>query len=209
MVLATLALSQTAPCKGKDAPTLEVDFAGRYENGAQVAQGKATGETPPPQHVVITIEPTEQKDWQLWRVHMDVEPALAATAGSDTTLEAVWAMNISRQAGKPLQIIPYTLKPSLDEASMKASAFDRTQWLSLEACTLDVDVGKSRIIAKTPPDEMCVAATMGLGGKRAFLPSWIERQGDWLRVQLIYFGKPWRVNARRVEAPSPAGLRSK
>jgi hypothetical protein len=38
---------------------------------------------------------------------------------------------------------------------------------------------------------------MGLGGKRAFLPSWIERQGDWLRVQLIYFGKPWRVNALR------------
>jgi hypothetical protein len=197
MVLAALALSQTAPCKEPNAPTPQMDLVGRYENGAQVAQGKATRETPPPQHVVITIEPTGQKDWELWRVHMDVEPDVAATAGSDTSLEAVWAMNISQQTGKPLQIIPYTLKPSLDEALVKASSFDRTQWLSLEACTLDVEVGKSRVIARTPPDETCVAATMGLGGKRAFLPSWIERHGDWLRVQLIYFGKPWRVNALR------------
>jgi hypothetical protein len=150
--------------------------------------------------MIITIEPTAQKDWQLWRVHMDVEPAVAETAGSDTSLEAVWAMNVIRPAGKPLQFIPYTLKPSLDEASVKAAAFDRSDWLSLEACTLEVDLGKSRITAAAPPDEMCVAATMGLGGKRAFLPSWIEHEGDRLRVQLIYFGKPWRVDAHRVPA---------
>jgi hypothetical protein len=204
LAVATLVLSRTAPCQERDPfAEVEVRLAGRYENGAQVARGKAANETPPPQHVVITIEPTEQKDWELWRVHMDVEPAVAETAGSDTSLEAVWAMNISRQAGKPLQIIPYTLKPSLDAASVKASAFDRTQWLSLEACTLDVEFGKSRIVAQAPPDEMCVAATMGLGGKRAFLPSWIEREGDGLRVQLIYFGKPWRVEARRVENAGP------
>ncbi len=204
MVLGTLMVSQAAPCQMRDASEAiaEVDaqLAGRYENAAQVAQGKATGETPPPQHMIITIEPTAQKDWQLWRVHMDVEPAVAETAGSDTSLEAVWAMHMTRPPGKPLQIIPYTLKPSLDEASVKATAFDRSDWLSLEACTLDVDRSKSRITAAAPPDEMCVAATMGLGGKRAFLPSWIEHEGDRLGVQLIYFGKPWRVDARRVPA---------
>jgi hypothetical protein len=47
---------------------------------------------------------------------------------------------------------------------------------------------------------MCVAVTMGLGGKRAFLPNSIEREGDWLHVQLMYFGKPLRVNAQRVPA---------
>lgn len=204
MVLATLVVSQTARPQMRDASSAiaEVDaqLAGRYENTAQVAQGKATGEIPPPQHMIITIEPTAQKDWQLWRVHMDVEPAIAETAGSDTSLEAVWAMNMTRPAGKPLQIIPYTLKPSLDAASVKATAFDRSDWLSLEACTLYVERGKSRITAAAPPDEMCVAATMGLGGKRAFLPSWIEHEGDRLRVQLIYFGEPWRVDAHRVPA---------
>ncbi|MGA2397054.1 MAG: hypothetical protein ABSG30_03160 [Steroidobacteraceae bacterium] len=202
MVLAALLLSQTAPCQMRDASVtiaeVAAQLAGRYENAAQVAQGKAAGETPPPQRMVITIEPTARKDWQLWRVHMDVEPAVAETAGSDTSLEAVWAMNVIRPAGKPLQFIPYTLKPSLDEASVKAAAFDRSDWLSLEACTLEVDLGKSRITAAAPPDEMCVAATMGLGGKRAFLPSWIEHEGDRLRVQLIYFGRPWRVDAHRV-----------
>ena len=175
-------------------------MAGKYANAAQVAQGQSAGVTPPPQHVVITIEPTAREDWQLWRVHMDVEPAVAETAGSDTSLEAVWAMNVTRPAGKPLQMIPYTLKPSLDEASVKATAFDPSNWLSLEACTLDVELGKTRITAAAPPDEMCVAATMGLGGKRAFLPSWIELEGERLRVQLIYFGRPWRVDAQRLRS---------
>lgn len=202
LIPAALLLWQTAPCKESRAaapPTIaEIHalLAGRYENGAQVAHGKATGETPPPQHVTITIEPTEQQDWELWRVHMDVEPAVAESAESDTSLDAVWAINVSRQAGKPAQLIPYTLKPSVDEASVKVATFDRTQWLPLEACTLDIDVRKSGMVAQVPPDEMCVAETMGLGGKRAFLPTWVEREGDWLHAQLMYFGKPWRVDAR-------------
>jgi hypothetical protein len=44
----------------------------------------------------------------------------------------------------------------------------------------------------------------GLGGKRAFLPNSVEREGDWLHVQLMYFGRPWRVDARRVTA-APGG----
>jgi hypothetical protein len=171
-----------------------------------VAQGKASGLTPAPQHVTITIEPTQQADWALWRVHMDVDPAVAQSAGSDTSLDAAWAMNVSRGADeKSLQLIPYTLDPSVNAATVKASAFDKTQWFSLEACALRGDFAKLRIVAQASGDEMCVAETMGLGGKRAFLPTWIKRDGDWLHVQLIYFGKPWHVEARRLSIPSTAG----
>jgi hypothetical protein len=210
-MLAVLALCPGVQGAARDAGASIADIgallAGRYENSAQVAQGKAAADEHPPQHVTITIEPTQRADWELWRVHMDVDPEVAQAAGSDTSLDAVWAMNISRPAaGKPLRLIPYTLNPSMNEASVKASAFDPGQWLSLEACTLNGDFGKSRIAAAAPPDEMCVAETMGLGGKRAFLPSWVEREGDSLRIQLIYFGKEWRVDARREAIPGHGGL---
>jgi hypothetical protein len=89
------------------------------------------------------------------------------------------------------------LTPSVDLASVKAAEFDQKQWLSLDACALGGRFAASRIVAQAPADEMCVAETMGLGGKRAFLPTAVEREGNWLHVQLIYFGKPWRVDAQR------------
>jgi hypothetical protein len=211
LMLAILAAYPAAPCKARDAAAASIAdvgalLAGRSDNSAQVAQGKAAADDHPPQHVVITIEPTQRADWEIWRVHMDVDPAVAQAAGSDESLDAVWALNISRPApGKPLRLIPYTLRPSLDEASVKAAAFDQGQWLSLEACALNGDLGTSRIVAQSPPDEMCVAETMGLGGKRAFLPSRIEREGDSLRIQLIYFGQPWLVDARRIKIPTHDG----
>ncbi len=210
MTLAVLAAYPAALCQARDAAApnapasiAEVGalLAGRFDNSAQVARGKTAADEHPPQHVTITIEPTPRANWEIWRVHMDVDPAVAQTAGSDTSLDAIWALNTAPPAdSKPLRLIPYTLGPSMNAASVKASAFDREQWLPLEACALSVDFGKSSIVAQTPPDEMCVATTMGLGGKRAFLPSWIERQGDSLRVQLMYFGKPWRVDARRTKS---------
>jgi hypothetical protein len=210
-ILVVLAADPTVQCKDKavDAPSIagvNAFLAGRYDNSAQVADGKGTSENAAPQHVTITIEPTQRADWQLWRVHMDVDPDVAQSAGSDTSLDAVWAMNISRRAeDRSLQLIPYTLNPSVDITSVKASAFDKTQWFSLEACMLRGDFGTSRIVAQVPPQEMCVAETMGLGGKRAFLPSAVEREGDWLHVQLMYFGRPWRVNARRATTAAGGG----
>jgi hypothetical protein len=211
LALAVLAAYPAAPSESREAAGASIAdvgalLAGRYDNAAQVAGGKAAADEHPAQHVTITIEPTQRADWEIWRVHMDVEPAVAQAAGSDESLDAVWALNISRPApGKPLQLIPYTLNPSRDEASMKASAFDQAQWLPLEACALNGVLGASHVVAQAPADEMCVAETMGLGGKRAFLPSWIEREADSLHVQLIYFGKPWRVDARRVTAPGHDG----
>jgi hypothetical protein len=210
LILLVLAARQTAQGKEQDASAISIAsvgalLAGRYDNSAQVAQGKETGESPAPQHVTITIEPTQQADWELWRVHMDVDPTVAQSAGSDTSLDAAWAMNVSRGADdKSLQLIPYTLDLSVNAATVKASAFDKTQWFSLEACALRGDFAKLRIVAQASGDEMCVAATMNLGGKRAFLPTWIKRDDDWLHVQLIYFGKPWQVDARRVSIPSRA-----
>jgi hypothetical protein len=129
---------------------------------------------------------------------MDVDPAVAQSAGSDTSLDAIWAMNIGPSLDKrSLRIIPYTLNPSVGAETIKAIAFDQSQWLPLEACAMGGDIGKTRVVAQAATDEMCVAETMGLGGKRAFLPSWIEREGDRLQVQLIFFGQPWRVDAHR------------
>lgn len=207
-VFTLLAACTAAQCKERPDDTVSVTsigalLAGRYDNSAQVAQDKA--QHPPPQHVTITIEPTPQADWELWRVHMDVDPEVAESAGSDTSLDAVWAMNVSRKPeDKSLQLIPYTVGPSVDIATLHASAFDKAQWLPLEACTLRGEFRASRLAIQVPPDEMCVAVTMGLGGKRAFLPNSVEREGDWLHVQLMYFGRPWRVDARRVTA-APGG----
>lgn len=200
LILIAAAMGAMCPALGTgtgDIAAIGASFVGRYDNAAQLVAEKSM--RPPPQHVTITIEPTPSADWQLWRVHMDVDPDVAQMAGSDTSLDAVWAMNVSRRAvQKVLEVVPYTLNPAVEEASVKAATFDRSQWLPLEACALAGDFGKSRIVVQAPSDEMCVAETMGLGGKRAFLPSWMERQGDWLRVQLVYFGKPWRVDAHRL-----------
>jgi hypothetical protein len=202
-LLLGLAIVSPALCLEPDAndaaaAAISAALAGRYENSAQVSEGKTSHQHPPPQHVTITIEPTSQQGWQIWRVHMDVDPEVADMAGSDTSLDAVWAMNLTRGAPhKMLQLVPYTLLPSVDLASVQASEFNQKQWLSLDACALGGRFAPSRIVAEAPTDEMCVAETMGLGGKRAFLPTSVEREGNWLHVQLIYFGKPWRVNALR------------
>jgi hypothetical protein len=180
---------------GASMAEIEALLEGRYDNTAQVARDKA--EHPPPQHVTILIEPTPEADWALWRVHMDVEPQIAEAAGSDVSLDAVWAFQIT-QSARGVELIPYTLKPSLDTSAIQASSFDKSQWLSLAACGLSVEARRSRIVAMASPDEMCVAATMGMGGKRAFLPTWVSREGDVLQVQLIYFGKPWKVDAHRL-----------
>lgn len=194
----------TAPCAQTFAAVSPAEvaalLAGRYDNAAQVTAGRKKGDDPPPQHVVITVEQTRAADWSIWRVHMDVDPAVASAAGSDTSLDAVWAMNLVRKPqDQGLRLIPHTLNPSVDPDTVDAARFDQTQWLPLEACMLGGTFAVSRITAQATADEMCVAETMGLGGKRAFLPSLIEREGDWLHVQLIYFGKPWRVDARRVQ----------
>jgi len=174
-------------------------LAGHFDNADQVTQDRVrpSVQSAPVPHVSITVEPTQRSGWELWRVHMDVDPEVAREAGADTSLDAVWAINISPNADdKSYQLIPYSVRPSVNSAAVKAAAFDEAQWFALEACALRGDFGASRIVAQVSGDEMCVAAAMGLGGKRAFFPSSIERQGDWLHDQLMYLGNPLRIDAR-------------
>jgi len=83
-VLVLLAACQMAECKEQSAAAVSIAsvdtlLAGRYDNSAQVTDGKS-GKPPAPQHVIITIEPTQHADWELWRVHMEVDPAVAQLA---------------------------------------------------------------------------------------------------------------------------------
>lgn len=175
-IVAVLVFCTVAQAKQKIDTVMSISdvgalLAGRYENTAQVIEGSATSSRPP-QHRSITIEPTQKAQWELWRIHMDVDPAVAESAGSATSLDAVWAMNISpREYDCSLSLIPYIWGPAVNAATLDAAAFNQAQWLSLEACMLRDDFGKSRITAQVAGDEMCVVEVMGLGGQRAFLPS--------------------------------------
>jgi len=174
-------------------------LAGHYDNAAQVRQGTMILGKHPPQHVTVTVQPTGTPGWQLWRIHMDVSTDVARSAKASTSLDAIWAMHITRAAdGKSLQIMPYSLKHSADERVVKAAAFDKSKWYAIQGCGLSVETMKPNMIAFAPPSRRCLAEKMALGGKRAFLPSWIERRGDTLEIQLTYFGAPWRVEAKRM-----------
>jgi hypothetical protein len=206
LVLLVLAPCQKVQCKDQDSAAVSIVgagalLAGRFDNAAQVTQDqdrrRQTAQDAPLPHVIVTVEPTQRSDWELWRVHMDVDPEVAREAGADTSLDAVWAMNISQRGiDHSLQLIPYSLRASVNIAAVKAASFDEAQWLSLEACALRGQFDATHIAVQVGGDEMCVAAAMGLGGKLAFLPSLIEREGDSLHYQLMYLGNPLRVDAR-------------
>lgn len=162
---------------------------GRFDNREQVtrAPAKVGAENPPLPHVVVAIEPTQQAGWSLWRMHLE--------ADAENSLDATWAMQTRVESDGSKALIPYyQLKPTAPPA---ADAFDSQTWLSLEACALRGDFGKSRIRASA--DGMpCVVVATGVGPRRILLPVAIEREGDWLRFHLIYLGTDTRVDARRV-----------
>lgn len=169
-----------------NAPVL---LQGRFDNREQVTQAaaKAGAENSPMPHVVVVIEPTQQAGWSLWRMHLE--------ADAENSLDATWAMQTRIEGDGSKALIPYyQLKPPAPPA---ADAFDAQTWLSLEACALRGEFGKSRIRAGA--DGMpCVVVATGVGPRRILLPVAIEREGDWLRFHLIYLGIDTRVDARRV-----------
>jgi hypothetical protein len=163
---------------------------GQFDNREQVvqAQAAATTENPAPPHVVVTIEPTSQVDWSLWRVRMDVD--------AQTSLDATWAMRTQTETDASTALIPYyLLKPA---TAPVAQTFDPQAWLSLEACALRGEFTRSRI--QLGADGMpCVVVATGIGPRRALLPVAIEREGEWLHVHLYYRGTDLRVDARRAQ----------
>ncbi len=93
--LALLAPVEWAPCKEPEPPAASIAgvaalLAGSFDNAAQIAQdrGRASPQVPPLPHVTVTVEPTQRAGWELWRVHMDVDPEVAREAGARVLTES-------------------------------------------------------------------------------------------------------------------------
>jgi hypothetical protein len=141
---------------------------GIYDNHEQVwsAHENAAGAAQPP-HVVVTIEPTSQPDWALWRVHLDANPPLDAT----------WAIRSVTQSDGALSFVPH--RPLATPAA--APAFDAQQWAALDACTLRT---RARATVASADLASCAAIVPGIGTEAALLPLAIGRDGEFLHVRL-------------------------
>ena len=156
---------------------------GRFDNREQLAKAPAGAEYPVP-HVTITIEPTPQKDWSLWHVHLETDP--------QTAFDQTWAMQMRVEHDGSGALIPYyQLK---QETEPVAGTFNPQEWLSLEACALRGDFGKPRIEAMSE-GEPCVAVSMSVGARRALLPVGFVREGRTLHLDMNLRGVRTRIDA--------------
>jgi hypothetical protein len=151
----------------KSAPSVS---QGVYDNHAQVWQSHETapGAVQPP-HVVVTIEPTNQADWALWRVHLDANPPI----------EAVWAIQSVTQSDGALTFVPHRLLFAMPTTIVPP--FNQAQWAALDACTLRTPARASVASADVAA---CAAIVPGIGTEAALLPLAIERDGDMLHLRL-------------------------
>ena len=158
---------------------------GRFDNRDQIAKASQGEDSTP--HVVVTIEPTSQKSWTLWRVHVETDP--------QTTFDQTWAMRAETEYDGSTALVPYyQLKQTSDP---DAATFDPAQWLSLEACALRGKADAKRIDGESE-GEPCVAVSMGVGARRALLPVGFDREGDWLHVDMNLRGVRTRIDTRRM-----------
>ncbi len=159
---------------------------GRFDNREQVAKAPADGANPIP-HVTVVIEPTPQKGWSLWHVHLETDP--------QTSYDQTWAMQTRVEHDGSGALVPYyELHQTSDPA---AGAFNPQEWLSLEACALRGAIEKTRF-AGLSEGEPCVAVSMSVGARRALLPVGFEREGEWLHLDLGLRGERTRIDARRL-----------
>jgi hypothetical protein len=172
-------------CAEATAPPPVLIAPGRYDNRAQAAKTPSDAEHGLPQ-VEVTIETTPQKDFTLWHVHLQTD--------AESTYEQTWAMQTRTEHDGSISLIPYF---QLKQTSTPAAAsFDTQGWLSLEACALRGETGKTRvhIMADGMP---CVVVTMNIGPRRALLPVGIDREGSRLRLDFGLSGKRTRVEITR------------
>jgi hypothetical protein len=155
-------------------------LAGRYDNAAQV---KADGAVP---HAVISIEPTREREWTLWSVHVETD----ATTSYDQT----WAMQSRKEYDGSSALIPYY--QLTQDVRPDAATFTPDGWLSLEACALRGPAAKDRIEGVSE-GEPCVAVSMSVGARRALLPVGFVQEGDLLHVDLNLRGARTRIDAKR------------
>ena len=188
LVLVSSGVAHQAIAADAKQPTANVLLQGRFDNREQVAAAQPGAESPVP-HVTIAIEPTSQSDWSLWHVHLETDP--------ENSFDQTWAMQTRREYDGSTSLIPYyQYKPT---GPATAASFDSTKsWLSLEACALRGEFGKTRIKSMSE-GEPCVAVTMSIGPLRTLLPVGIEREGEWLHLDLNYRGARTRIDARRTD----------
>ena len=156
---------------------------GRFDNAAQVAKSAADNPVP---HVTVVIEPTPQKDFSLWHVHIATD--------AETTFDQTWAMQMRVEHDGSGALIPYyQLKQTSDPV---ASAFNPEGWLPLEACALRGDFSRPRIEAISE-GEPCVAVSMSVGARRALLPVGFVRDGNLLQLDMNLRGVRTRIDAEK------------
>jgi hypothetical protein len=158
---------------------------GRFDNRQQLSKAPAGAENPIP-HVVVTIEPTPQKNWSLWQVHIETD--------AETSFDQTWAMEIRVEHDGSGALIPYYQFKQTSEPV--AGLFTPEGWLSLEACALRGDFTKARIEAMSE-GEPCVAVSMSVGARRALLPVGFVREGETLHLDLNLRGVRTRIDADR------------
>jgi len=158
---------------------------GRFDNRQQHSNAPAGAENPIP-HVVVTIEPTPQKNWSLWQVHIETDP--------DTSFDQTWAMESRVEHDGSGALIPYYQFKQTSQPV--ASSFTPEGWLSLEACALRGDFTKARIEALSE-GEPCVAVSMSVGARRALLPVGFIAEGDTLHIDFNLRGVRTRIDVVR------------
>jgi hypothetical protein len=154
---------------------------GRFDN---VEQAKVSGSAVP--KVTVEIEPTAERGWTLWHVHIRTDP--------ESSFDQTWAMQFRKEHDGSGALIPYyQLKQTGQPA---AATFDPNGWLSLEACALRGAIGADRMegIAEGEP---CVAVTMSVGARRALLPVGFTLDREWLRLDMNLRGVRTRIDAKR------------
>ncbi|HEX7914502.1 hypothetical protein [Rudaea sp.] len=180
------ALSVLLAASGATAAPLLVE-QGLYDNRDQAAKSPRDVDSAIPQ-VTVTIEPTPQKDFALWQVHLQTD--------AESTYEQTWAMQSRTEHDGSRSLIPYFQFKQTSTPS--AANFDVQGWLSLEACALRGEFGKTRSRAMSE-GEPCAAAIMNVGARRALLPVGIERNGARLQLDFNLRGKRTSIDLHRSE----------
>ncbi|HEY0230942.1 MAG TPA: hypothetical protein VGC55_06805 [Dokdonella sp.] len=145
-------------------------FEGVFDNHEQVWLARESAGSAAPPHVVVTIEPTAQADWSIWRIHLDAA----------VPLDAVWAMQ-RIGAGETASLLPHRAMDASIAAN--AAAFDARLWVPLDACALHGTL--TSLGAHVAADvAACTTLAPGLGAQTALLPIALEREGEWLHARL-------------------------
>ena len=162
---------------------------GEFDNHEQVwaaRENPAAAAIVPP-HVAITLATTPRDGWSVWHVHLDAA----------TPIDAVWAMQIVREAGGKSTLLPHR---ALLAAPATGAKFDAKQWTPLNACSLLGTVTATNVHVAADV-AACAALAPGIGPQAALLPLAIEREGEWLHVRFYADqarGVDVREDARKV-----------